>query len=199
MRIGIVGSGAMAAALGHRWVRAGHTVLLGGRDPGRAAVTAEAIGARAGTPADVVAGAEAVLLAVPSAVAAEVAGLLPAGVTVLDPTNPVTHGIGVLTLPPGTAAARLIATAAPHAHVVKAFHLFPADTWAGTEPVPATVALCGDDPAALRTAETLVRAAGATPAVFGGLDRARQLEEVAGFVIGLAFGGHDPRAAVPGR
>ncbi|MEV0355859.1 NAD(P)-binding domain-containing protein [Nocardia sp. NPDC050697] len=199
MRIGIVGSGAIASALGHRWVRAGHTVRLGGRDRGRAAATAERIGARPGTPAEAVADAEAVLLAVPWAAAAEVAALLPAGVTALDPTNPVAHGVGVLELPPGIAAARSIAAAAPDTHVVKAFHLFPAHTWAGTGPVPVTVALCGDDPAALRTAETLVRATGATPAVLGGLDRARQLEEAAGFVIGLAFAGHDPRAAVPGR
>lgn len=36
------------------------------------------------------------------------------------------------------------------------------------------------------------------PAVLGALDRVRQLEEVAGFVIGLSFAGFDPRSAVPG-
>jgi 8-hydroxy-5-deazaflavin:NADPH oxidoreductase len=57
--------------------------------------------------------------------------------------------------------------------------------------------MCGDDPAALRTVGQLVRDAGGVPAVLGSLDRARQLEEVAGFVIGLAFAGFDPRLAVP--
>jgi hypothetical protein len=33
--------------------------------------------------------------------------------------------------------------------------------------------------------------------VLGTLDRARQLEEVAGFVIGLAFAGTDPNSAIP--
>ncbi|MFB8757767.1 hypothetical protein [Streptomyces nigra] len=38
---------------------------------------------------------------------------------------------------------------------------------------------------------------GGTPATLGTLDRVRQLEEVAGFVIGLAFAGVDPDSAVP--
>jgi predicted dinucleotide-binding enzyme len=43
----------------------------------------------------------------------------------------------------------------------------------------------------------LVRDAGGRPAVLGPLSRARQLEEVAGFVIGLAFSGVDPSSAIP--
>ncbi|MEU4746798.1 NAD(P)-binding domain-containing protein, partial [Actinosynnema sp. NPDC023658] len=31
MRIGVLGSGGMAGALGGRWVEAGHEVLVGGR------------------------------------------------------------------------------------------------------------------------------------------------------------------------
>jgi predicted dinucleotide-binding enzyme len=96
------------------------------------------------------------------------------------------------------AAAQRIAAIAPGAHVVKAFHLFPASHWtASSDQAPVTVAMCGDDPAALRTVGRLVRDAGGVPAVLGPLDRARQLEEVAGFVIGLAFAGADPRFAIP--
>lgn len=61
----------------------------------------------------------------------------------------------------------------------------------------ATVAMCGDDPHALDVVGSLVRDVGGVPAVLGGLDRARQLEEAAGFEIGLAFAGIDPRSAVP--
>jgi hypothetical protein len=39
---------------------------------------------------------------------------------------------------------------------------------------------------------------GALPAVLGPLARAGQLEEVAGFVLGVAFAGVDPVDAVPG-
>ncbi|MGA4855568.1 hypothetical protein ACPCAB_02690 [Streptomyces koyangensis] len=60
-----------------------------------------------------------------------------------------------------------------------------------------TVAMCGDDAAALRLVGELVRDVGGTPAVRGALDRVRQLKEVAGFVIGLAFAGSDPHSAVP--
>jgi hypothetical protein len=57
--------------------------------------------------------------------------------------------------------------------------------------------MCGDDPAALRTAGQLVRDAGGVPAVPGPRTRTRQLEEIAGFVIGLALAGVDPRFAIP--
>jgi predicted dinucleotide-binding enzyme len=80
--------------------------------------------------------------------------------------------------------------------VVKGFHLFPAGQWQPGNP-PVTVALAGDDASALDTVGALVRDAGAHPVTLGGLARARQLEEVAGFVIALAMSGTDPNAAVP--
>ena len=115
----------------------------------------------------------------------------------IDPTNAVEHGIGVLRTPPGESGARRIAALAPGAQVVKAFHLFPAEQWSD----PTDAVADGRDlrrrPRALDVAATLIRDAGAEPAVLGGLDRARQLEEVAGFTIGLAFTGTAPRAALP--
>jgi hypothetical protein len=59
------------------------------------------------------------------------------------------------------------------------------------------VAICGDDPAALAVVSALVRDVGGVPAVLETLDRARQFEEVGGFVIGLAFAGTDPHSAIP--
>ncbi|MFD0819141.1 NAD(P)-binding domain-containing protein, partial [Micromonospora zhanjiangensis] len=50
MRIGIIGTGNMAEALGGQWARAGHDVLVGGRNAGRATALAERIGARPGDP-----------------------------------------------------------------------------------------------------------------------------------------------------
>ncbi|MCP2276956.1 NADPH-dependent F420 reductase [Nocardia amikacinitolerans] len=120
-----------------------------------------------------------------------------AGTTLIDPTNAVDHGVGALRTPPGGSGAQRIAELAPGAHVVKAFHMFPAEQWSDPAAVSVTVAICGDHPRALRTTEILVRDAGAQAAVLGGLDRARQLEEAAGFIIGLAFQGFDPRATVP--
>lgn len=204
MRIGILGTGTLAGALGAAWVRAGHEVLVGGRSHDRAAAAAARMGggARAVSPAEAVAGRDVVLVAVaweglPDILrAAGAADGALAGTPVIDPTNAVEHGVGVLLPADGRAAAEHLADRAPGAHVVKAFHLFAADQWeAGREPV--TVPLAGDDPAALDAVGRLVRDAGAHPVVLGPLARARQLEEVAGFVIGLAFSGTDPRSAVP--
>jgi hypothetical protein len=80
---------------------------------------------------------------------------------------------------------------------VKAFNVYPADQWAAAS-ARDVVVLAGDDEKALETAARLVRDVGATPHSVGGLRRARQLEELAGMVIALAFAGIDPRSSVPG-
>jgi predicted dinucleotide-binding enzyme len=120
-----------------------------------------------------------------------------AGIPIIDPTNPVEHGVGVVLGPTGGSNAERIAAAAPGGLVVKGFHLVPSTQW-GAAGTATTVALCGDDPDALRVVETLVRDAGAEPFVVGSLARARQLEEVAGLFITLAFAGVDPRTVAPG-
>lgn len=208
MRLGILGTGNAAAALGQGWATAGHEVTVGGRSSVKAQALAERLGreVRAAAPREVVTGRDAVLLAVSwdgvedmlHAAGASDGAL--EGTVLIDPTNAVEHGVGVLLTGGVDSMASRIADLAPGAQVVKAFHLFPVERWtkpaAGSEPA-ATVAMCGDDPAALRIVGELVRDVGGTPAVLGSLDRARQLEEVAGFVIGLAFAGTDPNSAIP--
>jgi predicted dinucleotide-binding enzyme len=206
VQIGILGTGTLAGALGACWTAAGHDTVIGGRSSSKARALAGRLSrtARADSPRQAVTCVDAVLLAVPwegaenildSAGAAE--GAL-RGIPLIDPVNAVAHGVGVLRTPPGVAAARQIAAMAPGAHVVKAFHLFPVSQWTtSSDQAPVTVAMCGDDPAALRTVGRLVRDAGGVPAVLGPLDRTRQLEEVAEFVIGLAFAGVDPVSAIP--
>ncbi|SOD59219.1 hypothetical protein SAMN06297387_101541 [Streptomyces zhaozhouensis] len=209
MRIGILGTGTLAAALGEGWAGAGHEVAVGGRSRDRAEALAARLGrgTRAVTPREAVTGRDAVLLAVAwdgVEEALERAGATEgalAGTPLIDPTNAVAHGVGVLLTEPGASMAGRIAALATGAHVVKAFHLLPADRW--TSPPEdgrpgVTVAMCGDDPEALGVVGALARDVGGTPAVLGALDRARQLEEAAGFVIGLAFAGFDPASAVPG-
>lgn len=53
MRIGIIGDGAMAQALGARGVACGHHVIVGGRSPQRAAEVAVAIGVRPNPPSPI--------------------------------------------------------------------------------------------------------------------------------------------------
>ncbi|MEU9187929.1 NAD(P)-binding domain-containing protein [Streptomyces sp. NPDC048484] len=208
MRIGILGTGTLAAALGEGWTRAGHEVAVAGRSQVKAEKLAERLGhgVLAVTPRAAVVGRDAVLLAVSwdgVADMLELAGAsdgVLAGTPLIDPTNAVAHGVGDLLTERGESMAMRIAGLAPGAHVVKAFHLFPAGLW--TSPADeggsrATVAMCGDDPAALGVVGELVRDVGGAPATLGTLDRVRQLEEVAGFVIGLAFAGFDPNSAIP--
>ncbi|MCO6722925.1 NAD(P)-binding domain-containing protein, partial [Streptomyces sp. Vc714c-19] len=66
MRIGILGTGTLAAALGEGWARTGHDVVIGGRSRERAENLARRLGhgALAATPRETVTGRDAVLLAV---------------------------------------------------------------------------------------------------------------------------------------
>jgi 8-hydroxy-5-deazaflavin:NADPH oxidoreductase len=205
MRIGIIGTGAMAGALGGGWVRAGHEVLIGGRDPGRAAALAGRLGARPGTPEEAARhGVDAVLSAVPYPASVTVAaGLADAltGRTLVDCANPVAPGFLTAT-GGGPSAAGRVAAAAPGARVVKGFNLCHVSVWGRAAPVfegrPLAVPLCGDDPDALASAGRLVRDLGALPVHGGGLARAGLLEATAAFLIGLWLGeGADARSIAP--
>jgi 8-hydroxy-5-deazaflavin:NADPH oxidoreductase len=219
VRIGILGTGGMASALAEAWTRRGHHVLVGGRSPDKARAIAEILGGEveAVAPAEVARGSDAVVVAVvargsDAVVVAvvwegldEVLKLAGAddgaleGKTVIDCTNAVDYATGVLKPSTGSAA-QYIAERATGSHVVKALHLFAGTSWLAPVPAgqsPRTVAMCGDDAPALETTAALIRDLGALPAVIGGLDCARQLEEVAGFVMRLVARGHNPVTAVP--
>lgn len=105
MRIGILGSGLMADALGGQWVKAGHEVLIGGRSRARAAELAERIGATAGTLREATTFGEVTLLAVRAEAVDETlrgvdapAGSL-AGRPLIDCTNAVVPGEFTLAVP----------------------------------------------------------------------------------------------------
>ncbi|MFD7707619.1 NADPH-dependent F420 reductase [Streptomyces sp. NPDC059785] len=205
MRIGILGTGGMADALGTRWARAGHDVCVGGRDAARAAALAARLGGRSGElRAAAEHGTDAVLLALPYGVAAEVVGALEVplrGRTLIDCTNPVGPGFRLLTAG-GPGAARRVADAAPGARVVKGFNLCHEDVWRLDPPVfagrPLAVPLCGDDEHALSVVRRLVRDLGCEPLDAGGLERAELLEATAALLIGLWVGeGADAQAIAP--
>ncbi|MDA0567949.1 NAD(P)-binding domain-containing protein [Streptomonospora sp. S1-112] len=217
MRIGVVGTGGMAEALGGGWAAAGHEVMFGGRSPARAKALAARVGgaARTGTPAEAAAFGAAVLLAVPYAAVLGVLADLGAadgalrGRVLIDCVNPVaTTAFTLATDDGGPSLARRIADAAPGAHPVKAFTLCPADVWRAREGEAGGtsgesghesgggaphVPLCGDSDDALGVVGGLVRDLGGTPVVAGGLERAGLVEATAAFAIGLYASGNDPR------
>ncbi|MGK5732932.1 NADPH-dependent F420 reductase [Streptomyces sp. URMC 124] len=208
MRIGILGTGAMAAALGGAWVRAGHEVMVGGRDAAAAAGTAARMGAAAhGSAVEAARYGEAVLLAVPADTAPQLAEELAtelAGRTVLDCTVPMKpSGDGpVLSTAGGTdSVATRIAVAAPDAHVVKVFGICHESIWTLPQPsfegAPLAVPFCADTPSAAALAGELIASMGCTPLPCGGLHRAALLEAAAVFAVGVWWSGGEARHAFP--
>jgi predicted dinucleotide-binding enzyme len=179
-------------------------VVVGGRSRRKAEGLADRLGprARGGSLPDAIVGVDAVLLAITWTGVDDVLQMIGAsqgslaGTTVIDPTNPVEHGVGEHLLPGGSVT-QVISSSAPGAVVVKAFNLHPAQTWTAPA-VGVTVPYATDGEDAGPVVTELIRGLGATAHQFGGLDRARQLEELAGAVIALAAAGIDPRSVVPG-
>ncbi|MEU9657374.1 NADPH-dependent F420 reductase [Streptomyces chartreusis] len=207
MRIGVLGTGNMADALATHWVRAGHQVTIGGRDRRKAELLAARIGGGArsgGLHAAAESGQDVVLAALPFGAGAEVARELHAvleGKVLLDCSNPVGPGFRLLTQQ-GVSAAQQLASAAPGAHVVKAFNLCHEDVWRMRPPVfggrPLSVPVCGDDDTAVARVRELVTDLGCTPVAGGGLERAGLLEATAALFISLWVGqGADVQAIAP--
>ncbi|MBQ0885670.1 NAD(P)-binding domain-containing protein [Streptomyces sp. RM72] len=206
MRIGVLGTGNMADALATHWVRAGHEVIIGGRDAHKAERLAMRLGGSA-KPASLRTAAESgqvVLAALPFGAGVDVARELRAaleGKVLLDCSNPVGPGFRLLT-DGGPSAAQQLAAAAPGAHVVKAFNLCHEDVWRMRRPVfdgrPLAVPVCGDDETALAHVRELVQDVGCEPVVGGGLERAGLVEATAALFIALWVGeGADAQAIAP--
>lgn len=182
LHIAIIGGGNVGGGLAVRWERAGHHVTIVGRDD------------------TVPAGTDAVLLAIPAMVAAEVAAARAGqldGVVLLDATNDVSATLGRV--------AQAVAAAAPGARVVKAFNTVFAAIYEDVDAAPgvADMAYCGDDAAAKQTAATLIADAGFRPLDCGGLEAAPDLEGFARMVIRTAYQvGRGPfayRVGAPGQ
>ncbi|GAA2685718.1 NADPH-dependent F420 reductase [Streptomyces aculeolatus] len=205
MRIGVLGAGNMAEALGGAWAGAGHEVLVGGRDAARAAAAAERIGGKAGSLREAAGFGGVVLLAVPYAALADTLHRAGAGEgtlsgrTVVDCSNP----LDMATMQPhpdllagGPSAARQVAALAVGAHVVKGFNLAPAEVWRHTSTASGAarivVPLCGDDKDALAVVAALVRESGADPLEGGGLERAALLEAATAVAAGVWTQGRQP-------
>ena len=198
-RIGIVGAGRVGTTLGGRWAEAGHDVRYGVRDPEDGRHERLRHHATAVAVPDAAHDVDVVLLAVPWAVAIEVAsGLGPLGdAVVLDATNPLA---GRTHAPDATrSGAEQLREVLDGGRLVKAFNTTGSanmDDPAGYEPAP-TAWLAGDDDGALSTAGDLARDLGFAPVVAGDLTAARDLEHLAALWIRLAYAlGHGPDVAV---
>ncbi|RKE39032.1 hypothetical protein B0G76_5412 [Paraburkholderia sp. BL23I1N1] len=190
--ISIIGSGSMAAAIGGRVAKAGHTVEVVSRDPAKARALADhlAAGATTGTYGAVPAG-NIVILAVPySSAAAAVAdyGNALDGKVIIDITNPVAPDLSGLVTPHGSSGAQETAKGVPAgAHVVKAFNTIFGHVLAKGGRLDAFIA--ADDPEAKARVSTFLESLGLRPFDVGGLQMAQTLEALGLMMIGLARNG----------
>ena len=190
--ISIIGSGGMAAAIGARAVKAGHTAEVLSRDPAKARALAEklASGSTAGTYGAVPAG-DIVILAVPYASAAAVVTAYADALTgkvIIDVTNPMSPDLTGLVTPHGSSGAQELAKHLPAGtHVVKAFNTLFGHVLAKRERLDAFFA--GDDAAAKARVSTFLESLGLRPLDVGGLHMAHSLEALGLMMIGLAKNG----------
>ncbi|MFV2097711.1 NADPH-dependent F420 reductase [Micromonospora sp. LOL_014] len=194
MKIGVLGAGVMADALGTRWAAAGHEMMVAGRTAGKAEALARKWGGSAGGCQEVARFGDMALIAVlyqgMPATLAEIGGAL-RGRPIIDCTNPVETTHFTLTTDPGRSMAQDIEVATG-GHVVKAFNLCEARVWQLDPPMfdhrRLVVPYCGDHDAALDLAQRLIADLGGEPLQVGDLRH----EAVAAIVISLLFGGRDP-------
>ncbi|WP_433574782.1 NADPH-dependent F420 reductase [Nocardia brasiliensis] len=207
MRIGIIGAGTMARALGEGWTVAGHEVMIGARPQWLADGLAGAIGRRAksGTVAQAASFSDVVLLATPVSMIAEIVCDLDdvlADRILIDSTkaDPSEVAVGGSILVEDIDAERLAALL-PRTRVVKAFNLCDAAVWESRARLfggrRLAVPICGDDPAAVRRVATLAEDLLLQPITIGGLRWARRLEAVAELCAELWSAGEDVRAMLP--
>jgi len=191
MNITVIGPGRMGSGLVKQLTRAGHRVLVTGRNAAKAEALARKHGARAVSAPDA-AVSDVIIVATGYAEAvAALKGLSNSwNKVVVDITNPVDFSTMSPAVAPGTSGAEEIAKAAPAgAKVVKAFNT----TFAGTL-VPGQVAgqpldvlIAGDDADAKATVSRLVEAGGLRAIDAGPLQRARQLEALGLLHMALQF------------
>ena len=192
MNITVIGSGNMGSGLVKQLTRAGHRVLVTGRDAAKAEALARRYGTRAVKPAEAAA-SDVIIVATGYAdtvTALKALGGLE-GKVVVDITNPLTADYMGLTIGHTTSAAEEIARAVPGARVVKAFNTVFAQVLdegarLGGQPVPVFVA--GDDPGAKSAVAGVAHSMGFDVIDAGALKNARYLEPMAGLNIYLGYG-----------
>lgn len=186
MKIAIIGSGNVGAALARASARAGHAVVVTSTDRQEAARVASETGAQsAETNAAAVAGAEMVVLAVPFDAVAGIVGELGAslqGKVLVDVTNRfAAEQLGA------PSNAEIIQASVPGAHVVKAINTVFAAYQANpkAEGIQLDGYVAGDDADAKKKALAWVESIGFRPIDTGSLAMARALEGMGTLNISL--------------
>jgi predicted dinucleotide-binding enzyme len=186
MKIGILGSGSAGQTLGRGFVRLGHEVRIGTRDPAKLSDWQREVGpsASVSSTADCAAWAEAIVLTVHgTAVDAviDAAGVERfAGKVVVDTCDPLDFGSGRPGLFVGTtdSLGERVQRRLPDAKVVKAFNIVLADVMIDPALSGGTpdMFIAGNDAGAKALVETWLRAFGWPVIDLGDIQNARWLE-----------------------
>jgi len=193
--IGVIGgTGHLGAALARRWVKHGHTVVIGSRDADKARAAADALGAElereiaSGTNRDAATRADIVVVTVPFASqAAALEEIRPAvaGKIVVDTTVPlVPPKVMRVQLPPeGCAALRAQTLLGEGVRVVSGFHNVAAHKLATDVEVECDVLVFGDDKDARETVRQLADDAGLRGLHAGALANSAAAEALTSILI----------------
>lgn len=199
MRIGVIGSGLMGSKLGTILARAGHEVVFSyARSESKLERLAKEAGgrARAGTPAEAVADADAIILAIHWSRLDDVleqAGSM-AQKTVITCSLPMTKNDSRMLLGLTTSGAETLAARRRTAHVVSAFSTAPSEVLFSVfekrkQKTRPDLVFCGDHKGAKRTAAKLIREIGFNPVDLGKLSAARYVEPFSLLLAEIAYKG----------
>ena len=200
MKVGILGSGDVARALGSGFLGRGDDVMLGTRDPIKLAQWLdENPKARVGSFAEAAAFGETIVLATLGSAMQSVVDQAGAaafdGKVVIDATNPLGRNAGgpYLTIGLNDSLGEQVQRALPRARVVKAFNIVgsPHMVHPKFENGPPTMLVAGNDDAGKQFVIELLHDFGWDVADLGGIESARYLEPMcmAWVVYGMRSGG----------
>ena len=188
MKIGVLGSGVVGETLANGFLKKGHEVMRGSREPGKLAAWKDQAGAKAqaGTFEQAARFGEVVVLAVKGGAAVELAGSLAAalaGKSVIDTCNPIAdappvNGVLQFFTGPNDSLMERLQARVPAARFVKAFSCVGSAQM--IEPKlpggPPTMFLCGNDDGARKQVRGLVEQLGWGVEDMGGAEAARAIE-----------------------
>ena len=190
MKIGIIGSGAVAQSLGDAFIKEGDEVMLGSREPSKEAMVkwkAAHAGSRTGSFSDAAAFGELLVLATAGHGAAEAvkaAGLKNLeGKTIIDVTNPIAaappeKGVLKFSTTLDSSLMEQLQKLAPGANFVKAFNsvgntLMYKPSFNGIRP---TMFICGNNEAAKKKVGSILERFGWETEDMGAAESARAIE-----------------------
>jgi NADPH-dependent F420 reductase len=183
------GTGKEGAGLGARWARAGHTVVIGSRDPERARARAVELSAAAdvtvagASNTDAAAEGEVIVIALPAEGLGTTLPPLAAACTgkvVISTVVPLTFGGGRLFTPPAAgSSAEQAQSLLPGANVVAAFHHIAAHELSETShAIDCDLLMCGGDASAKKIVSDLGASMGLRTIDVGALTNAGPLEGI---------------------